>query len=84
MRQFIATAGVAAVAGQFRRRAGVVAILAAVLAILRRQAIASRMSAPLGFSHDFRRTTFPSSTIFQTSDDCGVELFPPWKLPGLG
>jgi hypothetical protein len=58
VRQFFGAAGMAAVASQLRGITGVIAILAAILAILRRGAVAGRMSASLNIGHNLT-PTFP-------------------------
>ncbi len=63
-------AGMAAIARQLNRSTGIVTVLAAILAIGRRYAIARWMSALFGFGHNF------SDTTFRYIDGCAVKLFP--------
>lgn len=53
VRQFFRAPRVTAVARQLGGIAGIVAVLAAILVVLRRHAVARRMSAPFGFGHGF-------------------------------
>jgi hypothetical protein len=61
MGKLIGATGVAAVASQLRRIAGIITILAAILVVAGRDAIAGRMSTFLDFSHNSVRPTFPTS-----------------------
>ena len=65
-----------AVARQFRCSAGIAAVLAAIFACARGEAIASGMGAFSSFSHG-------GEPPFRTSDESGAELFLVFGLPTL-